>query len=119
MEEDTTIVELCALRDVDAEDMTCRKGVLRFDDVGIDDDIARARIVTFNIFSGSFYGSVPILRFSTAFDRGRGVCLSQVMAGSQCFPRMGETAIVSPITEQLLENEMDIALNAFIEVLAA
>ena len=114
-----TIVELSSLRPVDADDMTNRIGVISFSDVGIDDEIARARIVTFNVFHGTVYGSVPVLRLSTAYDRGHGVCLSQAINGSKRFPVMGETALVSPISEQLLENEMDIALNAFLVAMAA
>lgn len=114
-----TIVELSALREVDADRMTCRAGVLNLNDIGIEDQIARARVVTFNIFCGAYYGLVPILRLATAYDRGHGVCLSQVVAGSNCYPVMGETAIVSPLSEQLLENEKEIALNAFLLAKAA
>ncbi len=119
MEETPIIVELSAVRSVNAEDMTCRAGVLSLTDVGIDDGVARARIVTFNVFSGDYYGSVPVLRLATAYDRGHGLCLSQVMAGRTCAARMGETAIVSPQSELLLENEKEIALNAFILAKAA
>lgn len=119
MDETPIIVELSSLRDVDAEDMARRAGVLSFNDIGIDDGIARARIVTFNVFTGDYFGSVPVLRFSTPFDRGNGMCLSQVMAGKICMPRMGETALVSPLTDQLLENEKEIALNAFLLTKAA
>ncbi|MEM7329247.1 MAG: hypothetical protein AAF437_10935 [Pseudomonadota bacterium] len=119
MDETQIIVELSALRVVDADEITRRAGVLNFNDVGIDDGIARARIVTFNVFSGDYFGSVPVLRLATAYDRGHGVCLSQVMAGRTCAARMGETAIVSPISDQLLENEKEIALNAFLVAKAA
>ena len=119
MEETPIIVELSAVRAVNADDMTCRAGVLSLTDVGIDDGIARARIVTFNVFSGDYYGSVPILRLATAYDQGQGDCLSQVMAGRTCAARMGETAIVSPFSERLLENEKEIALNAFLLAKAA
>ena len=119
MEDAEAIVELGALRDVDADDMTARIGVLSLSDVGIDDNITRARIVTFNIFCGSHYGSVPVLRLSTAYDRGHGVCLSQVVDGSRRFPVMGATALVSPLSEKLWENEKEIALNAFIFAMAA
>ena len=120
MEENTpTIVELSALRDVDAEDMICRAGVLNLNDLGIDDDIVRARVATFNIFCGAYYGLVPILRLLTVYDRGDGLCLSQVVAGGNCYPVMGETAIVSPLSDLLLENEKEIALSAFLLAKAA
>jgi hypothetical protein len=119
MDEAEAIVELDALRDVDAEDMTRRIGVLNLADVGIDDDITRARIVTFNVFCGSHYGSVPVLRLSTAYDRGHGLCLSQVVDGSRRFPVMGDTAWVSPMSPELLENEKEIALNAFLYAMVA
>ena len=119
MDETPIIVELSALRDVDIEDMTRRAGVLNFNDIGINDGIERARIVTFNVFSGDYFGSVPVLRLSTAYDRGHGVCLSQVMADNTGCARMGETAIVSPLSPQLLENEKEIALNAFLVAKAA
>lgn len=119
MQDPDTIVEISALRDVDADDMTGRIGVLSLIDVGIDDDISRARIVTFNVFCGSHYGIVPVLRLSTAYDRGHGICLSQVVDGARQFPVMGDTALVSPISEQLIENEKEIALNAFLYAMAA
>lgn len=119
MDETPIIVELSAVRAVNAEDITRRAGVLSLNDVGINDRIARARVVTFNVFSGDYYGSVPILRLATAYDSGHGVCLSQVMAGNTCAARMGETAIVSPLSELLLENEKEIALNAFLLAKAA
>lgn len=119
MEETEAIVELGALRDVDAEDITNRIGVLNLMDVGIDDDLTRARIVTFNVFCGSHYGCVPVLRLSTAYDRGHGLCLSQVVDGSRRFPVMGDTAWVSPMSPELLENEKEIALNAFLYAMAA
>ena len=114
VEEADAIVELGTLQDADADDMTSRIGVLSLSDVGIDDTITRARIVTFNIFCGTHYGSVPVLRLSTAYDRGHGVCLSQVVDGSRRFPVMGATALVSPLSERLWENEKEIALNAFL-----
>lgn len=119
MDETPIIVELSALRDVDIEDMTRRAGVLNLNDIGIDDGIARARIVTFNVFSGDYFGSVPVLRLSTACHRGDGLCLSQVMADNTGCARMGETAIVSPLSGRLLENEMAIARNAFLVAKAA
>lgn len=119
MVEAETIVELSSLRDIDVDDMTSRKGVLNLMDVGIDDDVSRARMVTYNVFCGSHYGCVPVLRLSTAYDRGFGVSLSQVMDGSRRFPVMGETAWVSPMSPELLENEKEIALNAFLYAMAA
>ncbi|MEM7458960.1 MAG: hypothetical protein AAF331_05820 [Pseudomonadota bacterium] len=119
MDDTPIIVELSAVRAVNADYMTRRAGVLTLNDIGIDDSIARARIVTFNVFSGDYYGSVPVLRLATAYDRGLGVCLSQVVAGNTCAARMGQTAIVSPLSEQLLENEKEIALTAFLVAQAA
>jgi hypothetical protein len=114
-----TLVELSTYEPVDARDMTRRIGVISLSDIGIEDEVARARIVKFNVFHGSVYGCVPVLRLATAYDRGNGLCLSQAINGSKRYPVMGETALVSPITEQLLENEMDIALNAFLVAIAA
>ena len=119
MAETDTIVDLGGLRDFDADDMISRMGVLNLMDVEIDDEISRARMVTYNVFCGSHYGCVPVLRLSTAYDRGYGVSLSQVMDGSRRFPVMGETAWVSPMSPELLENEKEIALNAFLYAMAA
>lgn len=114
MDEVSATVELGILRDVRADEMARLHGLMSLRDLGIEDQITRKRIVTFNVFCGSHYGTVPILRLSTAYDRGRGICLSQAVIGKQCPPVMGETAVVSPISEVLLENEKQIALNAFL-----
>ena len=119
MSDSAPIVELSTWRDIDAARMVDRAGVLSFTDVGIDDVIARARLVTFNVFCGSHFGNVPVLRLATAFDRGLGLCLSQVMTGSDTYPTMGKTAIVSSLCGQPLENEKEIALTAFLHAKAA
>ncbi len=113
MDDVDAIVELASYRDICAEEMQRYTTLLNLNDVGIADDPDRCRVFKYNIFRGSQYGTVPVLRVSTRFDRGRGVGLSQVLA--KCFgaPVMGETAIVSSLDAQVIENEMQIALTAF------
>lgn len=89
------------------------KSVFHLKDVGIEERIARTRLLNFNVFAGAYYGTVPVLRIATAYDAGRGLCLSQVLSRSDVAPVIGATAIVSPIDATLLDNEKHIALNAF------
>ena len=119
MDDGAAIVELAALRDICSAEMQCLRGFLSLRDVGIDDALASSRIVRFNVFSPSHFGIVPVLRLATQDDDGSGLCLSQVVVSPRCPPVMGETAVVSPISDLLLENEKQIALTAFLDAKAA
>jgi len=114
MDDGAAIVELAALRDICSAEMQCLRGFLSLTDVGIDDALASSRIVRFNVFSPSHFGIVPVLRLATEDGDGSGLCLSQVVVSPRCPPVMGETAIVSPLSNQLLENEERIVKTAFL-----
>ena len=113
MDEGAAIIELATLREICSAEMQCLRGYLSLNDVGIDEDVARSRIVRFNVFSQSHFAIVPVLRLSTDDEDGHGVCLSQVVVSPRNPPVMGETAIVSPLSGILLDNEEQIVLNAF------
>lgn len=113
MDDGAAIIELATLREICSAEMQCLRGFLSLHDVGIDEDIAKSRIVRFNVFSQSHFAIVPVLRLSTDDEDGHGLCLSQVVVSPRCPPVMGETAIVSPLSGVLLENEEQIVRNAF------
>jgi hypothetical protein len=119
MDDGAAIVELATLREICSAEMQCLRGFLSLNDVGIDEDVAKTRIVRFNVFSPSHFAIVPVLRMSTDDEDGLGICLSQVVVSPRCPPTMGETAIVSPLSGVLLENEEQIVLNAFLAAKAA
>lgn len=114
MDDGAAIVELATLREICSAEMQCLRGFLSLSDVGIDDNVASSRIVRFNVFSSSHFGIVPVLRLATGDDEGHGLCLSQVVVSPRCPPVMGETAIVSPLSDVLLENEEQIVRTAFL-----
>ncbi|MCR9193948.1 MAG: hypothetical protein NXH88_04395 [Hyphomonas sp.] len=119
MDDGAAIVELATLREICSAEMQCLRGFLSLNDVGIDEDVAKTRIVRFNVFSPSHFAIVPVLRMSTDDEDGLGICLSQVVVSPRCPPIMGETAIVSPLSGLLLENEEQIVLNAFLAAKSA
>nr|WP_070959133.1 hypothetical protein [Hyphomonas sp. Mor2] len=114
MDDGAAIIELATLREICSAEMQCLRGFLKLSDVGIDDALASSRIVRFNVFSNSHFGIVPVLRLATDDHDGDGLCLSQVVVSPRCPPVMGETAIVSPMTDLLLENEERIVRTAFL-----
>ncbi|MEO1324171.1 MAG: hypothetical protein AAFV59_14310 [Pseudomonadota bacterium] len=85
--------------------------LLHFKDVNVDGRIAKVRLIIYAVFEGDEFGTVPVLRISTAYDQGHCTVLSQVV-DDNIRPVMGETAIVSPVGDQLLRNEEMIAMNA-------
>lgn len=85
--------------------------LLHFKDVNVEGRIAKTRLIVYAVFEGDEFGTVPVLRISTAYDGGHGAVLSQV-AHETIRPVMGETAIISPVGDQLLRNEEMIAMNA-------
>lgn len=119
MDDGAAIVELATLREICSAEMQCLRGFLSLNDVGIDEDVVKTRIVRFNVFSPSHFAIVPVLRMSTDDEYGMGICLSQVVVSPRCPPTMGETAIVSPLSGVLLENEEQIVLNAFLAAKAS
>jgi len=119
MDDGAAIVELATLREICSAEMQCLRGFLSLNDVGIDDSVASSRIVRFNVFSNSHFGIVPVLRLATGDEDGQGLCLSQVVVSSRCPPVMGETAIVSPMSDVLLQNEERIVRTAFLAAKAA
>ena len=114
MDDGAAIIELATLREICSAEMQCLRGFLSLRDVGIDDALANSHIVRFNVFSQSHFGIVPVLRLETDDDCGHGLCLSQVVVSPRCPPVMGETAVVSPLSDQLLENEERIVRTAFL-----
>ncbi|MCR9079943.1 MAG: hypothetical protein NXH78_12680 [Hyphomonadaceae bacterium] len=119
MDDGAAIVELATLREICSAEMQCLRGFLSLNDVGIDDSVASSRIVRFNVFSNSHFGIVPVLRLATGDEDGQGLCLSQVVVSPRCPPVMGETAIVSPMSDVLLQNEERIVRTAFLAAKAA
>jgi hypothetical protein len=113
MDRASITVEMADYRTVCFGDFKHFKALIHFDDVGIEDRIVRTRLINYNVFAGALYGIVPILRTSTAYAAGAGMCLSQVLAGAGPAPMIGQTAILSPIDASLLENEKQIAASAF------
>lgn len=113
MDDVQPIVELASYREISAEEIERYEDLLSLQDLGIDDEIVRRRVFKYNVFRGSQYGTVPVLRMLTCYDRGRGVGLSQVLARCLSAPIMGETAMISPLNDQLWQNEQLIALEAF------
>lgn len=113
MDDGAAIVELATLREICSAEMQCLRGFLSLSDVGIDDTVTSSRIVRFNVFSRSHFGIVPVLRLATGDEDGDGLCLSQVVVSPRSPPVMGKTAIVSPLSDVLLENEEQIVRTAF------
>jgi len=114
MDDPSAIVELVELRETRTEEIRCLKNFLTLQDVGIDEDVAHTCIAVFNVFSGSYYGTVPVLRLSTSNEDREGLCLSQVIVSPDQPAVMGKTAVVSPISDLRLENEKQIVLSAFL-----
>lgn len=100
-------------RAVDFCDFKHLEALFDFADFGIERRIARAKLINYNVFAGALYGIVPILRISTAYAAGNGVCLSQVVASSDPSPVMGKTAVLSAIDKSLISKEKQIAASAF------
>ncbi|NQY95679.1 MAG: hypothetical protein HRT82_00840 [Henriciella sp.] len=119
MDDGAAIIELATLREICSAEMQCLRGFLSLSDVGIDDEVAASRIVRFNVFSNSHFGIVPVLRLATDDQDGQGLCLSQVVVSPRSPPVMGETAIVSPLSDKLLQNEEQIVRTAFLAAKAA
>lgn len=113
MDDENAIVELASYREISAEEIERYEDLLSLQDLGVDDEIVRRRVFKYNVFRGAQYGTVPVLRQLTCYDRGRGVGLSQVLARCLRTPIMGETAMISPLNDQLWQNEQQIALEAF------
>ncbi len=113
MEPSSITVEMADYRAASFSDFKHLKALFRFADFGIEARIARTRLINYNVFAGALYGIVPILRMSTAYASGTGVCLSQVLSNDEPAPIMGKTAMVSPINATLLDTEKQIAASAF------
>ena len=113
MDRASITVEMADYRTACFGDFKHLKALFHFADVGIEDRIARTRLINYNVFAGALYGIVPVLRISTAYAAGAGMCLSQVLTHTGPAPIIGQTAIVSPIDVTLLENEKQIAASAF------
>ncbi|NQY41707.1 MAG: hypothetical protein HRT80_16625 [Henriciella sp.] len=113
MEGTSITVEMADYRSVDIREFTHLKTLFDLADFGIERRVARTKLINYNIFAGALYGIVPVLRLSTAYAGGEGVCLSQVVASSDPPPIMGKTAILSAIDDTLIRNEKQIASSAF------
>ena len=106
-------VEMADYRSVNFGDFKHLKTLFNFADFGIERRVARAKLINYNVFAGALYGIVPVLRISTSYAAGEGVCLSQVVASSDPAPIMGKTAVLSAIDDTLISNEKQIAASAF------
>ena len=106
-------VEMADYRSVSFGDFKHLKALFDFADFGIDRRVTRAKLINYNVFAGTLYGIVPVLRISTAYAAGEGVCLSQVVGSSDPAPIMGQTAILSSFDDTLIRNEKQIATSAF------
>ncbi|MEL6691994.1 MAG: hypothetical protein AAFQ12_03050 [Pseudomonadota bacterium] len=113
MDSASITVEMADYRSVCFRDFEHLKTLLKFADFGVESRIARTKLVNYNVFAGALYGIVPILRISTAYAAGEGICLSQVVAGDDPAPIMGETAVLSAIDGALISKEKKIAASAF------
>ena len=100
-------------RSVNFGDFAHLKTLFDFADFGIQRRIARTKLINYNIFAGALYGIVPVLRISTVYAAGDGLCLSQVVGKSEPAPVMGKTAVLSAIDDTLIRNEKQIAASAF------
>ena len=113
MDRASITVEMADYRSASISDFKHLKALFQFTDFGIEERIARTRLINYNVFAGALYGIVPILRMSTTYAAGAGVCLSQVLSNSGPAPIIGETAMLSPINATLLDKEKQIAASAF------
>lgn len=113
MDRASITVEMADYRSVCLSDFKHLKTLFQFSDFEIENRVARSKLINYNVFAGALYGIVPVLRISTGYAAGAGLCLSQVLSTADPAPILGKTAVLSAIDDTLIDKEKQIAASAF------